>query len=114
VLGRPPAQLAEDGTASRELQGWRPQRSPRWSELVKPIGRYCQNLLKLLQSVTEAEMCSWVLRAVSSALPLIVATPRLSVSAHAAVPLSVCPQTSSCRGGGGADHVCVWPADCCR
>jgi nucleolar complex protein 2 len=56
---------------------WKPQRSNQWKHLARPVGTYCRNMLTLLKAVTETDMMSWVLRAVSTALPLISAVPKL-------------------------------------
>lgn len=77
VLGRPSPAIDEEGNAIRSKQ-WRVQTSKRWAAMSKVIARYCQNMLKLLQIVTETEMTSWVLRAIMQALPLILATPQLA------------------------------------
>ena len=78
MLGRPQAtEAGEDDEERPRAARWKPQRSPKWGSLSKQVGGYCRNLLALLTAVTETEMVSWVLRAVSSALPLISAVPKL-------------------------------------
>ena len=48
-----------------------------WGVMSKSVSSYAKNMIALLQAVTETEMMAWVLRAVSSALPLISAVPKL-------------------------------------
>ena len=79
MLGRPTSAVdggEDDGRPASAK--WKPQRSSKWSELAKPVGTYCRNMLTLLQAVTDTGMMSWVLRAVSSSLPLITAVPKLA------------------------------------
>ena len=79
VLERPEDQVPRDGTSARGSV-WKPQKHKNWKAMAKPIGQYCANLVTLLRATTEAEMTSWVLRAVGSALPLLTVTPKLARS----------------------------------
>eukprot|EP01043_Picozoa_sp_COSAG02_P033917 COSAG02_NODE_2341_length_9104_cov_2.666185_9_plen_785_part_00 len=78
LLGRPTSAVdggEDDGRPASAK--WKPQRSNKWRELAKPVGTYCRNMLTLLQAVTDTDMMSWVLRAVSTSLPLISAVPKI-------------------------------------
>ena len=67
----------EEAAAKTKPAQWRPQRNENWAAMAKSVSEYCRNLLTLLEAVTEGEMASWVLKAVSSTMIYFVATPSL-------------------------------------